>query len=109
MTVCLNTSSASNGCSVAPRTPGSILGPLFSLQILLHGGLALSSQLSTLTSGSNAQGPDGYALDLNGFEISLSSSSFAVRQMPYPDNGGLKELRKQHEDWILSWREGTLY
>jgi hypothetical protein len=29
--------------------------------------------------------------------------------MPYPDNSGLKELRKQHEDWILSWREGTLY
>jgi hypothetical protein len=29
--------------------------------------------------------------------------------MPYPDNSGLKELRKQHQDWILSWREGTLY
>ncbi len=29
--------------------------------------------------------------------------------MSLPDNSRLKELRKEHPDWILSWREGTLY
>jgi hypothetical protein len=68
----------------------------------------LSSHLSTPSSTYNSKGASG-ALDLNGFELSLSSTAFAVRTLPYPDNSGLKELRKEHEDWILSWREGTLY
>jgi Piwi domain len=69
----------------------------------------LGSQLSTPTSGLIAQGADTNSVDLNGFELALSSSTFKVRQSSYPDNSGLKELRKEHADWILSWRDGTVF
>ena len=69
----------------------------------------MSSHPSPALSTSSLQGASINALDLNGFELSFSKATFAVRKLPYPDNSGLKELRKEHEDWIISWREGTIY
>ena len=48
-------------------------------------------------------------LSLNGFRLELSARSFVLRRMDFPDNQGLKDLRKEHEDWFLSWREGVVY
>ncbi|MCU1250027.1 MAG: stem cell self-renewal protein Piwi domain protein [Edaphobacter sp.] len=70
---------------------------------------ALSSQQSTTSTRFASQTEDTKSLDLNGFQLTLSGRTFKVRQSSYPDNSGLRELRKEHSDWILSWREGTLY
>ena len=69
----------------------------------------MSSHPSTPSRTSNPRIVASGALDLNGFELSFSSTTFAVRSLLYPDNSGLRELRQEHEDWILSWRDGTLY
>jgi hypothetical protein len=69
---------------------------------------ALSFQPSTRSNRFASQ-EDTKGLDLNGFKLTLSGRTFKVWQSSYPDNSGLRELRKEHSDWILSWREGMLY
>jgi len=46
---------------------------------------------------------------LNGFHVVLSSDTFTARTLAVPDNKQVKPLREEHQDWFLSWREGTLY
>jgi hypothetical protein len=46
---------------------------------------------------------------LNGFRLTLSSHEFEAYTLPLPDNSQVKELRAAHRDWLLSWREGTVY
>lgn len=48
-------------------------------------------------------------LFLNGFHLTLSSETFSARRMAMPDNKQLKDLRAQHPDWFIYWREGFLY
>jgi hypothetical protein len=49
-------------------------------------------------------------LSLNGFEVTLSGTTFTAHVLPFPDPSGLREFRAQHEpDWFLHWREGLLY
>jgi hypothetical protein len=48
-------------------------------------------------------------LALNGFLLELSAKSFSVRKLDFPDNKGLKQLRSEHEDWFIYWREGVVY
>jgi hypothetical protein len=75
--------------------------------------LALDPQMPTKKSNSSYQSSDESGviqpLELNGFHLRLSGESFTARRMTLPDNSRLKELRREHQDWILSWREGTLY
>jgi hypothetical protein len=74
---------------------------------------ALDSQMHPNKNGASYQSPDDSGviqpLELNGFHLTLSSELFTARRMDLPDNSRLKELRREHQDWILSWREGTLY
>ena len=74
---------------------------------------ALDPQMLTKKSSSSYQSSDESGviqpLELNGFHLRLSSESFTARRMTLPNNSRLKELRREHQDWILSWREGTLY
>lgn len=49
------------------------------------------------------------ALVLNGFRLALSGHNFRANTMLFPDNSQLKNLRKEHPDWILYWREGVLH
>ncbi len=48
-------------------------------------------------------------LALNGFLLELSAKSFALRRMDFPDNKGLRDFRKEHEDWFIHWRDGVVY
>ena len=50
-----------------------------------------------------------HELFLNGFQLTLSSETFLARRMALPDNKRLKDLRAQHVDWFIYWREGFLY
>ena len=50
-----------------------------------------------------------YELLLNGFHLALSNETFSARRMALPDNKGLKDLRAQHPDWFIYWRDGFLY
>ena len=46
---------------------------------------------------------------LNGFHLSLSADAFPARRMALQNNKSLKELRVQHPDWFIYWRDGFLY
>jgi len=50
-----------------------------------------------------------HELLLNGFQLSLSAETFVAQRMALPDNKQLKDLRAQHPDWYLYWRDGVLY
>lgn len=50
-----------------------------------------------------------HELLLNGFQLSLSTDAFVARRMTLQDNKSLKELRAEHSDWFLYWRDGVLY
>jgi len=53
--------------------------------------------------------PQTQELLLNGFHFSLSAETFVAQRIALPDNKQLKELRAQHSDWFLYWREGFVY
>jgi hypothetical protein len=60
---------------------------------------------------SEAKQPNGmtaHELFLNGFHLSLSSETFSARRIALPENKQLKGLRREHEDWLIYWREGFL-
>ena len=46
---------------------------------------------------------------LNGFHLTLSTETFPARQMALPDNKQLRDLRAQHADWFIYWRDGFVY
>jgi hypothetical protein len=46
---------------------------------------------------------------LNGFRLSLSSETLSANTLLLPDNKSLRHLRREHPDWVLYWRDGTLY
>ena len=46
---------------------------------------------------------------LNGFHLTLSAEAFQARRMELQNNKLLKELRGQHPDWFIYWRDGFLY
>ena len=46
---------------------------------------------------------------LNGFYLELSAKSIAFRKLEFPDNKGLRSLRRQHQDWFIYWRDGMVY
>ena len=50
-----------------------------------------------------------HELSLNGFHLELSADTFSARRMALPDNKQLRDLRAQHTDWFIYWREGHLY
>lgn len=50
-----------------------------------------------------------HELCLNGFQLALSSKTFSARRLALPDNKQLKDLRAQHPDWFIYWREGFLH
>lgn len=61
------------------------------------------------TQGTTAAPPPIHELFLNGFHLELSSETFSARRMALPDAKQLKDLRAQHPDWFIYWREGYVY